>query len=208
VTLRILAGLSLLCGLPTLLAYVHRVGKGPFVSAPARHLRAMKDRTAAPSSFEPLAVADLASLPRRRPLEEYAHLERRGVGVEGYVWRMIRSTDGDIHLSLAPRPPAEGAGPREPSAIAEITPAWQRGSAWTYERLAARFRPRFGTVTPWEGGPRRVRLSGWLLYDYPNEGVKPGDVRALPAAPAWEIHPVTRIELWDDSSAAFVEYPR
>jgi len=62
-------------------------------------------------------------------------------------------------------------------------------------------------VTAWDGGPRRVRLTGWLTYDFPYEGAhnRPG---FPPRIASWEIHPVTRIELWDDTLAAFVDYPR
>lgn len=207
-TLRIAAALSLVLGVAALLAYLHLLGKGPFADPAARHMRAMKDRITAPASCETITFAGMEHLPRGRPVAEYAAVERRGAVLEAYVQHVLHAPDGDFHLSLAPLPPHR-EGPYYRSAIAEITPQWHRHSkTWRYERLTELFRPAFGDVTPWEGGARRVRLSGWLMYDYPHEGFVPKDPHLLPAVSAWEIHPVTRIEFWDDSLGAFVEYPR
>lgn len=203
--LRVAAALSLLLGAAGLLGFLHVVGKGPFASAAARHLRAMKDRVAAPDAVADYAFADFAALPHHAPLAEYAAVEQRGVRLQGYVQHLLRASDGDLHLEVAAGP----AQPEWPNAVyvtSEITPQWQRGSdAWAYDPLVAAFRPASGGVTAWDAGARRVRLTGWLLYDYQYD---------LPQGPAqprltgWEIHPVTRIELWDDSLATFVEYRR
>jgi len=167
----------------------------------------MKQRAAAPDSFRPITTADLASLPRRGPLAEASALEARGVAIEGHVQSMLRASDGDIHLDVAPGSSGPD-GPLAPYAIAEITPRWRHGSrAWGYERLLSEFRPISGGVTRWERDPRRVRLSGWLLYDRPHEGQAARRAGA-PAVASWEVHPVTKIELWDDSLRAFREYPR
>src|SRR5439155_220320 len=82
-------------------------------------------------------------------------------------------------------------------AIAEITPQWHRDSGtWRYERLVDVLRPIYGGVTTWDRGPRRVRLGGWLTYDFEYEGSRP--VAPFPPHLSfWEIHPVTRIEVWD-----------
>ena len=207
-TLRVAAALALLLGAAALLAYLHELGKGPWADPAARHLRAVKDRAASPAAVEPLAFAELEGLPRRRRLAEYAPLETRGVVVEGYVVRILHAPDGDLHLDLAPEPVGR-AGPFPRYAITELTPQWRRGSRnWSHDRLAATLRPTFGGATSWEHGPRRVRLSGWLLYDYPHEGWVPSGFLPLRPVSAWEVHPVTRIELWDDSLQGFVEYPR
>ena len=204
--LRIAAALAIGLGAATLLAYFHVIGKGPWATTAARHLRAMKERTAPPVSFDSLDFAAIPKLPSLRPLEEYAPLESRGVIVEGYVKGMIRSADGDYHLDLISS--ADLQHPDPPYAIAEVTPQWRRGSQrWSYESLSAALRATARGAWPWEPGPRRVRLSGWLLYDYQLEG----GARAKPTSrtiSAWEVHPVTRIELWDDDRAAYVEYPR
>jgi len=207
VTLRIAAAAALILGLTTLLLYLHGIGKGPWADPAARNLRRMKERTWPPAATEPFTIAAMTALPRWAGLSVYAPIERRGVAVEGYVQRMVRAGDDDIHLDFAPE--TRGSeGPLVPFLSAEITPAWHRGStAWRYPRLVEALRPIFGGVTQWDQPPRRVRLSGWLMYDYPFEGSPPkgGFPRHVSF---WEIHPVTGVELWDDSLARFVEYPR
>ncbi len=208
--LRIAAALALLLGAAGLLGYLHVLGKGPWVSPEARHLRAMKDRVAPPDSVDPFTLDDFAALPHGRPLAEVAPLERRGVAIEGYVQNLIHATDDDLHLEIAPVPRT----PRSPDTLyvsAEITPGVRRGSRrWTFPALLEAFRPIHGGVTAWEPGTRRVRVSGWLLYDYqydlPPHAAAVDDV--APRLTGWEIHPVTRIELWSDSLERFVEYPR
>jgi hypothetical protein len=211
--LRLAAALAMLVGVIGLLGYLHLVGKGPFASPAARHLRSMKDRTEEADAVTPITFAEFAALPRGRPSAETAALERRGVTLTGWVQCMLRASDGDLHLEIAPR----GAGPATPDTAyvtAEITPAWQRGSErWRFEPLLAALRPNAGGPAPWPQGPRRVRVAGWLLYDFPQEDTLPaprrgssgtGDLRLS----AWEIHPVSRIELWDEARGSFVELAR
>jgi len=203
VTLRIAAALSLFLGTATLLGYFHVLGKTPWASAEARHLRAMKDRTTAPRSPEAVPFAELARLPRHLPLAERARLERRGVVVEGYVQRMLRAVDGDLHLDVTAESPG-ASGPLQHYAVAEITPSW-RARFGSYDRLVEALRPRIGGAAAWEREPRRVRLTGWLLYDFPHE--RRALRRRYPAAlGAWEVHPVTRLEVWDEALGRFREH--
>jgi hypothetical protein len=205
VTLRIAAVFGVLVGLAGITAYFHLLGKAPWTSMTERLLREHKDRSTAPASFEPMTLAAVAALPRRASLATRAPLERRGVVVEGYVQRMLRAVDGDFHLDLAPEPRGQAFSPY---VVAEITPSWRRGSStWSYDRLLDAFGPLRGGETPWAGGPRRVRLRGWLLYDEPHE-VRPVRTRYPPALAAWEVHPVTGIEIWDDGLGRFQEYRR
>ena len=213
-SLRLQATLALLLGAGLLLGFFWRANEGPFVSAAGHHLHEMKARATAPDTFAPCTFADFAALPHVRPLAEYAALEHRGVSLIGYSRSMIPSEDGDFHVDLSPVP-----WPRNPDealpVTGEITPPWHRRSArWRWERLAAEFRPHVWGVPSWPKSPRRVRLSGWLMYDFeydapygaPRQPLTPGpQSRRLTG---WEIHPVTRIELWDDSLHRFVEYPR
>src|SRR5207247_8242597 len=144
--------------------YLGLVGKAPWSTSQERHLRAIKDRTAAPDSLEPVSFQDMATLPRNVPVAQYAAFERRAVSLEGYVQRMLRAPDGDFHLDFADT--LEEEGRLVPYLSAEVTPQWHLGSVrWRYERLVALFRPHIGGETPWDEPPRRVRLSGWLLYD-------------------------------------------
>jgi hypothetical protein len=174
-----------------------------------RHLRAMKERAVAPDSLAPFAAADFAALPHRVPLDAYARLERRGVSFDGCVQRLLTAADGDIHFELVafPRGPESGD---TTYVTAELTPRWGDGSVrWSYERLVASLRPDSGGVTAWDAGPRRARIGGWLLYDFqydqpPRPDARPANLRLT----GWEIHPITRIELWDDSLRRFVDLPR
>lgn len=203
--LRVAATVSLLAGIAASGFYLHWIGKSPTSSVEARHLRDMKDRIAEPTVVETASFAEMAGLPRQRNVAEYSGVERRAVSLDGYVQRVVRATDGDLHLEIVPvaRQPED---PLLEYVTAEITPQWHRHSAsWRYGRLAERFRPTFGGVTAWERGTRRVRISGWLLYDYEYPQVaSPADRRLT----AWEIHPVTRIETWDATLGRFAEYSR
>ena len=173
-----------------------------------RHLRAMKDRTAVPIRVEPFTFEAFAALPHRLPVAGYAVIERRAAVVTGYIQHALRASDGDMHLEIIPEPDTTGAGTLY--LTGEITPAMLRGSRnWAFGALVATLRPDFGTLGPWVGGPRRARIRGWLLYDFQHDdslGHWTSD--AVPRMTGWEIHPVTGIELWSDSLARFVEYPR
>lgn len=205
---RIAAGFALVLGVTALLGYLHLIGKGPFASLEARHLREMKDRDTTPSSFEPFTVDSFAALPHRLSVAEYSGIERRGVSLVGYVQNMLRASDGDIHLEIVPHP--DSLRRFQNYVTGEITPAFRRGSErWRFGPLAAALRPDLGTRTPWPGGPRRARFRGWLLFDFQYDdslGLWHG--KPSPRVTGWEIHPVTGIDLWDDSLGRFVEYPR
>jgi hypothetical protein len=211
--LRALAALAVLVGASLLILYLWWIGESPFSSPEDRHLRDVKERVAVPDTCRTFTFEDFAALPHARPLAEFAPLERQAVSLEGYVQAMQLSLDGDYHLAIIRR-----ADPERwlavPPVTGEITPQWMRGSRrWTGERLNARFRP-FTKTGGWPGGPRRARISGWLLYDFQYD--EPYLTTRLPLQPSpgegrltgWEIHPVTRIEFWDDSLRTFVEYPR
>ena len=204
--LRIAAAVALIAGFGALAAYLHMMGRLPTSSAAEKHLRRMKDRVAQPAAAAPTSYDAIAALPKSRPLPEYAPLERAAVSLEGYVQSVVRASDDDLHLEIVPVPRMPGE-PRAPYVTGEITPQWRRGSAnWNYARLVEAFRPILGGVTPWPKGTRRVRVTGWLLYDSDYES-KPA-VYGPQRLSSWELHPVTRIELWSDSLRGFVEYPR
>ena len=207
-TFRTLAALSLSLGAVALLGGLAVLGKGPGVPRELRALRAGKGRTAAPASYTAWTADSFAALPHGRPLETYAPLERRGVSLEGWVQRTMLAGDGDLHLEIVATPRPEG-GPDTAYVTGEVTPQWRRPGGWTNESLVALVRPNRGGATPWPGGPRRVRVSGWLLYDYQYDG-KPTSwslQNQVPRLTGWEIHPVTRIETWDEASGQWREVP-
>jgi len=209
VILRVTAALVVALGLVALLAFLQVVGKAPWSPPAMRHLRAMKERTAAPDSIAPIAFADFDSLPARLSPAECARIERRGVALDCYVQRLLTASDGDIHFELVetPRTPAR---PDTAYVTAELTPQWAGGSAaWGFESLVALLRPMRGGAVPWPAGPRRARISGWLLDDFQNdERPTAGAVESHRRRSDWEIHPITRIELWSDSLGRFVDVPR
>jgi hypothetical protein len=224
VTLRLVAIASHLLGLALLLGYLHLVGVGPFSNARARHLRDMKERAALPAACEPVSFEDMAALPHAKPLAAYAPIERRAVTLEAYCQRMLYASDGDYHLELVPVPP-EPLGSDAPYVTAEVTlPLRRNRPAWGYETLAAELRPAHRDGLAWERRPQRVRVSGWLLYDYQYDGasMSPEYLRYLwhkygigmntergkpvqvwRRITGWEIHPVTRLEVWDDARGAW-----
>jgi len=208
VIVRFAAIASVVLGAALLLLYLDDLGKAPWSAAAARHLRDMKERTALPASYRPATFAAVAAHPRFAPLAVYAPLEQQAVTLEGYVQRMTRAPDGDIHLDFADTLDTSPDHALVPYLSCEITPQWHLGSAaWRYERLLALFRPIVSYSTHRAWPPARVRLSGWLTYDYPYDGGRP--TFGFPVHLAmWEIHPVTRIELWDAAGARFVELPR
>ena len=120
----------------------------------------MKDRVDPPTRVVPVTVDDIGALPVNASVAEYSGIERRGVTIEGYIQRLVRAPDDDQHLELVPTPRASG-GPDTVYVTAEITRTFRRGSTrWSWDALVAAFRPNHGGVTPWDGGPRRVRLTG------------------------------------------------
>lgn len=219
-TLRLVAAAALTLALLVVFTYLHLVGRGPFASPQARHLRAMKERTALPPAYRPYTFADFATLPHGAPLRAYAPLERRAVTLDGYVAGMLHASDGDVHLEISAVP--RRAGDADTLYVTgEITPALRRDRpAWAYERLRQAFRPLSGGPQAFDRPTPRVRISGWLLYDFQYDGLPdttdpvrvlwnranpprhrppPGRHSTWPRLTGWEIHPVTQVEVWDDS---------
>ncbi len=204
--LRVLAALALVLGLAALLLFRWRLDEGPFASAAGRHLRALKQRVELPAQVSPVSLTWFRALPRGLPPSRTAPLESRAVVMEGWVQRLQWAADGDVHLEIADRPPPPGGVTRY--VTGEVTPAFRRRHpGWRYEALAAALRPNVGTRTPWPGGPRRARVTGWLLYDFQNDNPPSEEAVEHRAArvSGWEIHPVTRMEVWDDARGAWVE---
>lgn len=199
--MRSLAALAFTAGAVVLIVFLTLLGKAPGIPPEVRHLREMKERRDVPARIEPATFAEFAALPHGASLAEFSGIERRGVSLEGYVQRVLRAADGDVHLEIAMTPRAPG-GPDTTYVTAEVTPEWRGAhAAWSYERLLVALRPNRGGPTVWESGPSRVRISGWLLYDFQYD-TKPSTWSLQHGAPritGWEIHPVTEIETWDEA---------
>lgn len=183
-------------------------GRGPLATRETRHLRAVKDRAEPPLTYEEKSLESFARLPAKLPLEEFARLEQRGVSVEGYVQRIERSFDGDFHLTVVSQPSTE-RGRGERYVTAEVTPGWWKGStSWSFERLVEAFGSDRSGVTAGARHPRRVRISGWLMYDYWYDALPAWTFDRKHRMSGWEVHPVTRIEIWNDVQKTMVELPR
>lgn len=199
--------MTLTLGLAAYLVFLTAIGVGPLASQPSRHLREMKSRTTPPPTLEPVTYAEMSALPRRVPLAQFAPLENRGVALEGYIQNMLRAGDGDLHMELEETPRMGGAFDTT-YVTAEITPAWSRSHPhWTFGDLAPVIRPALGGPSSWPGGTRRMRISGWLMYDWQHDEPygKHRTKHTAPRLTGWEIHPVTRIEAWNDTLQRFVD---
>lgn len=162
--------------------------------ASERERNRLKDRTAIPARYETITVEDLLD---HRPLaltqpgtanrarwspearEEMDRWERRAVSMEGYVVAMHRNPfDGDITLNIT----AEPEHSKEQSVVTEATPHFQElNPEWTNDRLDDLADRR-----------ARVRVAGWMFYDNLHAVLFNGNRGTL-----WEIHPITRLEVWD-----------
>lgn len=182
-----------------------------------------KLRLHTPASYSPMSLKEMIDMQPGCPYEESQvpeidRLERRAVVMEGYLVRVNQLADGktyahllrrgDIHLEIASAPDFHPAGSSALRVICEVTVAFQwRREHWNLEGLA----PLAGLVSDslighsYPGGTpggARVRLSGYLLDDFVHCAAV-GDTRAT----AWEIHPVTKIEVWNDDKKKFEPVP-
>jgi hypothetical protein len=118
-------------------------------------------------------------------------VERTAVALTGYIVRVIpvpihlagrRATDWEFYLHLRVGPARRCEYQDDPrNLVTVVTPAFQPPhTGWDLEALYDLCREQ-----------TRVRLSGWLLYDYLSRA-RAGRSRAS----AWSIHPVTQIEVW------------
>ena len=164
------------------------------------YLGQQKRRHELPPSYEPWTFTQFLALPSIPP--EYRpgdwalvrKSSERAIGLEGYLAEVIRRQDGDLHLHLrnAPQPQCFPSGPRGRQIVTEVTPAFQPPhTGWSAEVLLALCERQVP-----------VRLSGWLLHDFPHVP----DVGKWRVS-AWEIHPVTRIEVWNTERSLWQPLP-
>jgi hypothetical protein len=182
------------------LAYRGAMSAHPYVLEQYVYLRAQKHRTAIPATYELWTFAQflaLPAVPQEYQTAEWATVRTstaRAIRLEGYVAEVMRQGDGDVHLHLRPEPSSQcfPPGPRGAQIVTEVTPPFQPPhTGWSDEALLALCTHQV-----------RVRLSGWLLHDFPH-------VRDIghSRASAWEIRPVTAIEVWDAAQQAWQPLP-
>jgi hypothetical protein len=163
------------------------------------YLHWQKRRVTIPSAYEPLTWADFLALPELPKAYGAADWDTvrtysaRGVSLDGYIAEVLRMPDGDLHVHLrsTPSPHCFPKGHREEQIVTEVTPDFQTpATGWSYAVLRDLCDHQ-----------RRVRIAGWLMHDFPHR--ESHTWRATP----WEIHPVTRIEVWDDDQHAWQLVP-
>jgi hypothetical protein len=182
-----------------------------------------KLRLHTPANYNPITVEQMIAMQpgcpfRESEVPEIDRLERRAVVMEGYLVRVEQLADGktyahllrrgDIHLEIAAAPDFHPAGSSAQRVICEVTVPFQwRRERWNLEGLA----PLAGWVTDalighsYPGGTpggARVRISGDLLDDFVHCAAV-GESRAT----VWEIHPITRLEVWNEATNRFEPVP-
>ena len=207
---RSLGVIAFLTGAAALVLGLGLLGRGFGLPEQTRHLRTMKDRVESPDPVRDVNMDFFAGLPHGVSVAARTPFEREGVRMAGWVQRILLSGDGDVHMELVEK--RRVAGERDTTyVVAEVTPPWRgQRRGWAYESLLVAFRPNHGGATAWDAGPRRVRLTGWLLYDHSYD-LPPSDWNlrfGKARRTGWEIHPVTDIELWDDAAPGWRELAR
>ncbi len=161
-----------------------------------REFMRLKNRDAAPSPRDFDVNVSLEALLRSGE-DRGRWAESRAGRVEGYVVEVVEGgieaancfsyRERDLHIHVAARADA----PRTQWVVVEVTPRARRsasesGRDWSAAALGA------------ELVGRRCRFEGWLLFDREHadesENTAPG-ARGNWRATAWELHPVTSIEV-------------
>jgi hypothetical protein len=186
-----------------------------------RDFHRLKNRTALPQANDFDARVTLASL--LQPGEEQLRWSTaRAARIEGYVVSVANGPlelahcycARDIHIHVAGRPDAP---PRE-QVVLEITPRMQDWATRQHFLSLPDREPRPASRA-WVEGPggptdwseetlqrkltgRWCAFEGWLFYDSHHAGEAENTAPGEPnnwRATAWEIHPITRIEVWAEA---------
>jgi len=169
---------------------------GAAITPGGREFARLKNRSGAPKPQDFDESVSLEAL--LRPGEDRGRWsESRAGRIEGYVVEVVEGgveaancysyRQRDVHIHVAPRADA----PRREWVVVEATPrARRRALEWGWDWRAATLRA--------ELVGRRCRFEGWLLFDREHadesENIAPGS-RGNWRATAWELHPVTSIEI-------------
>lgn len=109
-------------------------------------------------------------------LSHRVNVENKSPG-ESTNCNLLKLDEVDWHIYLT----EELNQPIQDAIIVETTPRVRPNHKWTTQMLA-----------PYVNADKRVRISGWLMYDFQHLNVV-GKERAT----VWEVHPITRIEVQD-----------
>ena len=171
-------------------------GAGAALTPGGREFMRLKNRVGEPRPEDFDASVTLDALLRPGG-DRWRWSESRAGRIEGYVVEVVAGgveaancysyRERDIHIHVAPRPGA----PRTEWLVLEVTPrarlrAAEHGWDWSESALQA------------ELLGRRCRFEGWLLFDREHasesENTAPG-ARGNWRATAWELHPVTALQV-------------
>jgi hypothetical protein len=188
------------------------VASGSFAGCPAHgsggdpQVNALKNRSTAPASANPITVAGMKQLPAlpdgtpamranwpasaRATIEPH---EAQGAVFTGYILQVARESgepsncgstepgNEDVELFLAQRP---GVTNGQQIILGEITPRWRAAhTSWRPVNLRG------------VAGGNRIRITGSLLYDQESFGETHGGT-----ATPWEIEPITKVEVLRNGS--------
>jgi len=172
----------------------------------ARRLNQLKNRDSTPQRADVDSSVTLEAM-LAPGYDRWRWREDRAASIVGYV-RYVRIGDveavncyglhprnRDTYILLVAEPTCTDSTPR---VTIEVTPRWrarmrQRGVDWSTGALKERLLGR------------KVRATGWVLFDAPNEDASQHTAvhPSLTArTTAWELHPVTGIELVVEPSGA------
>ena len=172
-------------------------GNGP--TARSRALNRLKNRDTAPSAAQIDHAITLGAV--LAPGQDKSRFSsQQGAVAEGYVDTVyvggvesancdaVKPVARDTHIELSLDPAHSRPDQR---VIVEVTPRWRRmvgahGVDWSTAALASALTHH------------RIRVTGWMMFDYDHASEslntrKPGNT--VWRATAWEIHPVTDLEI-------------
>lgn len=135
-------------------------------------------------------------------------MEARPVVLEAYL-AMVKSGGAespncnsaerkDVHMELAGNDSEDPKQTRDKGVVAEVTPWFgAQFPSWTLDSLGQYSSYKSGYGGNMKRPPTKVRIYGWLFFD--NWHAADGSVRTWRGT-AWEIHPITRIEVWENGA--------
>jgi hypothetical protein len=182
-----------------------------------------KNRVTIPCAYEPTNVdqllqldhppANVRSLPANDKRLQYLQaLEAKAVMVDGYV-ALVKdggqegvnckpSSRVDVHMELVDTDVMDPKKNRPTHVIAEVTPWFKEFVAgWSKSNLAqyASYVDDYSGVI--QHTPAHVRIYGWMFFDEAHAGNGSKTWRGT----EWEVHPITKIEVFDSGTWKEVE---
>jgi len=167
--------------------------RGNAAGAKMQELNNNKNRTDEPADSDliPISWDDLNNLPADRvndiqgaPVSVVGYLsirvkEQTGAPGETTNCNLLSRDEVDWHMYLTKRPKQL----IKTAIIVETTPRVRPNHKWTTQMLAA-----------YVNQTKQVRVSGWLMYDFQHL-----DVVGTERGTVWEVHPITKIAVQDQT---------